>query len=256
MQNEIITLPHGYTAEIAPEECPENPFEAWDCQPPIAVLNSDRYRARLENYDGPALDLETLLAWVPLEKWESRDGKREIRDALPFELADLWAEMIDVRSFRGAIENLVANLSPSGWGEWVEYFDAMAQLAAVAGIPCHLMQSNGYSQGESALVFSAALPSWVEKTGTAEEHQGAACDAACGLWGAWAWGDVWGVSRIISPDGEELEDGSCWGFYGDHKTSGLLDHCREVVNLHLWETEQEERAAFDAACRDIATAAA
>jgi hypothetical protein len=254
MQNEIITLPHGYTAEIAVDEYPENPFAAWDCQPPIAVLAFGYGLKRVENYDGHALDLPTLLDLIPEEKWESREGKREIRDALPFELAGLWAEMIETRSFRGAIENLVASLSPSGWGEWVEYFDAMQNLAAVAGIPCHLMESCGHSQGESALVFVAALPAWVKETGTEPEHQNAACDAAAGLWGAWAWGDVYGVARILSPDGEEVEGGDCWGFYGfNHEESGLLDHCRDVVRCHRRELVQERAEAHAAACRDIFT---
>jgi len=254
MQNEITTLPHGYTAEICPDEYPENPFTSWDGNPPIAVLSWQRYNARLENYDGHALDLETLLDLVPAEKWQSRDGKRDIREALPFELADLWAEMIETRSFRGAIENLVSGLSPASWGEWVEYFDAMERLAAVAGIPCHLMQSNGHSQGHSALVFVAALPAWVAETGTEPEHQKASCESAAGLWGAWAWGDVFGVSRILSPDGEEVGGGDCWGFYGyNHEQSGLLDHCRDVVRCHCRELTKERSEAHAAACRDILT---
>jgi len=27
----------GYEIEIIHDECPENPFEAWDCEPPLAV---------------------------------------------------------------------------------------------------------------------------------------------------------------------------------------------------------------------------
>jgi hypothetical protein len=175
--------------------------------------------------------------------------------ALPFQLEDITDAMQDNQdSFQNAIRELVTFLSPSGWSEWIEYFDAMEALAAVAGIPCHLTQSNGYSQGDSALVFTAALPSWVEEAGTAPEYQEAACKGAAKLWAAWAWGDVFGVARIISPDGDEVEDASCWGFYGDHETSGLLDHCREVIELHRWEVEQEAAESHSAACRDIITA--
>jgi hypothetical protein len=53
---------------------------------------------------------------------------------------------------------------------------------------------------------------------------------------------VFGVARIISPEGDEVEDASCWGFYGDHYTSGLMDHCREVITTHQWEVEQEAAA--------------
>ena len=239
MQHETIQLPHGYTAEIYPDNSPENPFEAWDCEAPIAVLNWQRYHAKFENYKGAELNLSILLDHIPAEKWETREGKREILHALPFPMSDIRDEMLNMGNFRDAMSELVYDLKPYGWSEWIEYFDTMESLAAVAGIPCHLTQSNGYSQGDSALVFTAALPAWVERAGTAPEYQHQACKHAADLWSAWAWGDVWGVARIVSPDGYEVEDASCWGFYGDHETSGLLDHCLEIVKIHRWETEQE-----------------
>jgi hypothetical protein len=254
MQHETIQLAHGYTAEVYPDDSPENPFGAWDCQPPIAVLNWQRYHAKLENYKGAELNLWRLFELIPSEKWETREGKREILHALPFPMSDIRDEMLNMGNFRDAMSELVYDLKPSGWSEWQEYFDAMESLAAVAGIPCHYTQSNGYSQGDSALVFVAALPSWVDEVGTAPEHQKAACEGAAKLWAAWAWGDVFGVARIISPDGEEVEEASCWGFYGDHETSGLLDHCRDTIKTHRWEVEREAAESYSAACRDILTA--
>ena len=256
MQHETIQLPHNYTAEIYPDNSPENPFQAWDCEPPIAVLNWQRYHAKLENYAGDELDLVTLLSFIPAEKWTTREGKREIMRALPFPLEDITEGMQDNQeSFRDAIENLVYSLAPYDWSEWIEYFDSMEAVAAIAGIVCHLTQSNGYSQGDSALVFTAALPAWIERTGTAAEYHQQVCEHAAGLWSAWAWGDVWGVARIVSPDGDEVENSSCWGFYGNHETSGLLDHCRDIIETHRWEAEQEAAESHAMACRDILTAA-
>lgn len=254
MQNETLNLPHGYTAEIAVDEYPENPFTLWDCQPPIAVLAFGYGLKRVENYDGHALDLPTLLGLIPAEKWTTREGKREILHALPFPMSDIRDEMLNMGNFRDAMSELVYDLKPSGWSEWIEYFDTMESLAAVAGIPCHYTQSNGYSQGDSALVFVAALPSWVDETGVKPENQKAACECAAKLWSAWAWGDVFGVARILSPDGEEVEGGDCWGFYGNHEESGLLDHCRDIIETHRWEVEREAAESFSAACRDILTA--
>jgi hypothetical protein len=267
MNTEKIELAHGYTATIANDTDPQNPFEDWDCEPPIAVMNLDRHSGSIENYKGDTLDLPTLLDLISAEKWESRTGKREILAALPFTMADLREEIRDMGNFRDAIDNLVGNLSPYGWGEWNEYFDAMKAVAAVAGIPCHLTQSNGYSQGDCALVFTAALPSWIARVGAPEDTHARQCEAACDLWAAWAWGDVYGVQSIEAPaDGEEIEDGACWGFYGsDHKQSGLLDHCRQFVEWHIThrakeaakQREYEAREAVEshaAACRDIITA--
>lgn len=265
MNTETIDLPNGYTATIANDTDPQNPFSDWDCEPPIAVLNLERYHAKLENYKGDTLDLPTLLDLIPTDKWTSRAGKREIMHALPFTMADLSEEIRDMGNFRDAIDNLVGNLSPYGWSEWIDYFDAMEAIAAVAGIPCHLTQSNGYCQGDSALVFTAALPSWIERTGAPKESHARQCKNACDLWSAWAWGDVYGVQAITDPNGEEIEAG-CWGFYGDnHETNGLLDHCRDAVTADIetrakeatrqaeWEA-RESLESHAAACRDIITA--
>jgi len=256
MYSETLELTRGYVATIANDDSPENPFDAWDCQPPIAVLNWERYHAKLENYKGDELTLHNLLSYIPTEKWTSRAGKREILAALPFPMEEIREEMrwgTYSPCFKDAIDSLVYSLAPSDWSEWIEYFDAMQALAAIAGIPCHLTQSNGYSQGDSALVFTAALPEWVESMKIDAERAKGICESAADLWSAWAWGDVYGVSEIISPDGEEVDDASCWGFYGDHKTSGLMEHCESAINHHIKYLAKEAQESHAAACMDIAT---
>ena len=257
MHHETLNLAHGYKAEIHTDEDAQNPFKDWDCEPPIAVLNWERYHAKLENYKGDDLDLPALLSLIPADKWTSRAGKREILAALPFPMEELKEAIRNAGNFKDAItEELAYDLRPDDWSEWVEYFDAMRAIAAVAGIPCHLTQSNGHSQGDSALVFVAALPAWVEKVGAPAEGLAEQCENAADLWSAWAWGDVYGVADILRPDGTEAPEGACWGFYGaDHKQSGLMDHCHEAVKHDMAAQEREAARAHDAACRDIETAA-
>lgn len=259
MNTETLDLPHGYKAEIATDDTPANPFTDWDCEMPIAVCNLDRHHSRLENYEGDTLSLETLLDLLPRDTWETRTGKREIINALPVPPSTI-AEMM--REWRECFEDAVTRyvreeLTPAqwqGWSAWQEYFDAMESVAALAGIPCHLTQSNGYCQGDCALVFAAALPAWVKAVGAPPETLADQCRATCDLWSAWAWGDVYGIRAIIAPDGEELDDGSVWGFYGtDHEKSGLMDCALETVNAHRKYLARETAAAFDAACRDIDT---
>ena len=65
-------------------------------------------------------------------------------------------------------------------------------------------------------------------------------DATIELYSAWAWGDVYGVSEIVDEQGNELEDGSCWGFYGtDHEKTGLLEHAKSVIDCHIAHQEKE-----------------
>jgi hypothetical protein len=257
MKHEILELPHGYTAEIHIDESPENPFEAWDGEPPIATF-SER---RIEYPRGQdPLDISVILSHIPSPMWGSREGKRAILAALPFDMADLRDTMKDgwggKLAFKDAIRELADTLTPDGWREAEEYFDAMEALCKLAGIACYSTISNGYSQGDSARVFVAALPAWVEEVGAPADMHAEQCKAAAALWGAWAWGDVYGVAEILDPEGREIGDGSCWGFYGrDHEASGLMEHCTSNVRWHIAETEKETARAFEAACRDIETAA-
>lgn len=99
-------------------------------------------------------------------------------------------------------------------------------------MPCHQTQSNGYSQGDSVLLLAVATPEWRKKAGAPDDCADQ-CKAACELYAAWAWGDVYGIMEITDPDGDELEHGSVWGFYGsDHKKSGLLDSALDSIACH------------------------
>jgi hypothetical protein len=264
MKHESTQLPHGYTLEIHADESPANPFTDWDCEPPIAVWTLDNRRGNLENYGGDELNLETLISAIPDATWESRQGKREILNAVGLDAFDIAQDLNYHRdSFRDRVESAASEIEPSGWRCAVEYFDRMEAVARLAGIPCHLTQSNGCSQGDCALVFVAALPQWVEKVGAAPETLADQCKAACDLWSAWAWGDVFGFV-VNDPKGEEVD--SCWGYYGDdHRKSGLLETAEESAKHHRESRKAEllkrraaakveRREAFFAACRDIVTA--
>lgn len=50
-------------------------------------------------------------------------------------------------------------------------------------------------------------------------------------------GSVYGYT-IKDKDGEEIE--SLWGFYGDHKESGLLSEAEGIIDRHKTETELNE----------------
>jgi hypothetical protein len=254
MKHENIELPHGYTAEVHIDESPENPFEVWDCEPPIATFTE----RRIEYPKGQdPLDISAILSHIPAPTWGSREGKRAILAALPFDMADLRDTMRDgwggKLTFEDAVRELADTLTPDGWGEAGEYFDAMEALCKLAGIACYSGTSNGYSQGDSALVFVAALPQ-PSGVSVSAEYLATQCKHAAELWAAWAWGDVYGVASIIRPDGMETPDGSCWGFYGrNYEASGLMDHCRESVKSDMGSLEREAAAAHEAACRDVAT---
>jgi hypothetical protein len=104
-----------------------------------------------------------------------------------------------------------------------------------------------------------ATNKWVEEIGapmSCEYHLkqlAKQCKAACDLYGYWAWGDCYGIYEIIAPDGEELKEGSVWGFYGPHEESGILDDARSTIEWHKKEVIKEDAESFEMACRDVAT---
>ena len=250
IMSEKIKLTHGYTATVEQDQFPENPFEFWDTEPPIAVMNWERGRTRLNNYDGPKMDLEELLKLLEPRHWQHGAHRRAILACLPFE--NFKVEKGE--DFRESVFELCHNLNPESWTEWKEYFDAMEGIAELAGIPFYSTISNGYCQGHSARVFVAATPEWRELVGAPLETCEGQCKTAADMWAAWAWGDVYGVSEITAPDGEEIGDGSCWGFYGaDHDASGLMEHCNAAVTADMAYRAREAKEAHDAACRDVAT---
>lgn len=52
-------------------------------------------------------------------------------------------------------------------------------------------------------------------------------------------GNVYGFQVV---DNEEMELDSCWGFYGDHEKSGLLDEAKGSIDAHI-EAQIRERVA-------------
>jgi hypothetical protein len=265
-----FTFENEYKATISTDQDPINPFSRYfgDCEPPIAVLNLDRSTGTLENYDGDELNLITLLHELPLATWEDRAA---INKALPQDVLDEaeaslsgWNQEDDsdlhglataeTDTYRDAILDAAQQWEPYGWTDWQSYFDTMKCLAALAGIACHHTTSRGHSQGDCALVFTAATPAWVERVGAPPETHADQCEATADLWTAWAWGDCYQVDTITRPDGTELDDGACSGFYGqEHEQSGLMDHITEIIAADIRYCEREAAAAHEAACRDIIT---
>lgn len=259
MNTEIIDY-KGYKITVAQDEFAENPFEKWDCEPPILTYHCDG-RGSFKAY-GDVESLGDIVRLMPSSCFEKGNRVALFKEFLAegSTLREFVELANDCGDYRGAFIQALEwkfDKEPSGWRSATEWFEVAECLLKWAGIPCYNGQSNGYSQGDSALVLAIATPAWCEKVGCAKEHQESACKGAFDLYSSWAWGDVYGVSEIHAPgitdedgdetEGEELEDGSCWGFYGrDHEESGLIDHARSVIDSHIEETA--ESALNEPAC--------
>lgn len=230
MNNEEIKI-DGYTVVVVPDDSPSFPLT--HPHPPGLTFSLERGRSYWKRYGLESFDELTRL--IPPEKWERHSRVESIR-ALGFSLREVAEVKREGFSTSAAVDKLIANnweqlFDPQYWAwaeETVRRLEAIAQLA---GLRFCSERSQGYSQGDEALTFFVATQGWTEQE----------CRMAASIWGHWAWGDVYGIEKIISPEGRELEDGSCWEFYGhDHEESGLLPHARDSIE-HDKKRQAKER---------------
>lgn len=237
---------HGYRIEIHYDTSPENPFTAWDCEPPLlAYYDSGRHGFKAYN-DAPKTwrDILSLLPESVFERGQRVPFIRRFLNQSPRDFARSYlADFGNMKdAFAACLEDEM-EAKPHGWSNAIEWLKTAAAILEYGGISCHFTQSNGYSQGDSTFLLAVATQEWRDKAGfTPGEPLPTGClESACELHGFWQWGDVYGVASITDEKGDEIPDGSCWGFYGsDHEKSGLLDHARNAIECH--ERAQEKEA--------------
>ena len=252
MQTEQISL-NGYTVKIAHDECPENPFEVWDCEPPLlAYYDAGRHGFKAYN-DAPKTWREIL--WLlPDSVFERKNRVAFLRRFLPSISSREYVQALrdnDGSDFEAFIQLFgdVYEEKPHGWSGAIEWLKTAASILEYGGITCHFTQSNGYSQGDSTLLLAIGLPSWVDKVGAPIESVPAQLESACDIHGFWQWGNVYGVASIEDDNGAEIPHGACWGFYGsDHERSGLLDNARNAIECHERAQEKEASSLSSALC--------
>lgn len=238
MRNETLvdTIEYrDHKIEIHRDFDPMNPFEEWDCEPPILVAYDGRLHSYGVDESLPHLDRIVVAAhWRDILRefnspngWPSTWGglRQFARDELryPYDSLD--------RALAQALEDEYRDRNASDKLELLERVYGWLGITAVLG------STTGYCQGAYAEVLAVATPEWIEKVGAPADSLKRQCEYAIKLYGYWAWGDVYGY--VIDGDGD-----SCWGFYGDdHEKSGLLEQARSAVDYaiaqHIIETDTE-----------------
>jgi hypothetical protein len=248
----------GYKIKIAQDEGPENPFEAWDYEPPLLTFYGGRH-GRAKAYNDAPESLRDILYMLPDKTWERGERVKFFNEFMAdkFGRKEVAGEIRRQGSTFEAFSDLLSaeyGETPSGWKSACEWFELAESLLKYAGIPCLFEHSHGHCQGDTTLCLAIALPEWLQTTGVTKEQAPAQLESAIELYSAWAWGDVYGVSEIIAPgpedeDGEGIEGASCWGFYGsDHEKSGLMDHARDSIEYHIEQQAKEAETLSDALC--------
>jgi hypothetical protein len=58
-------------------------------------------------------------------------------------------------------------------------------------------------------------------------------------------GNVWGFV-VRTPEGDLLDDGSCWGYVGDDRDDGLVSAAREAIDYEIARRESGDRLVAEA----------
>lgn len=235
------------------DESPQNPFEDWDGHWPMTVGLSDS-RAHdsrsnaFKDYDkakGPGSqdvlqrfnDHLIVHFQVHLARAFGFMGTCALVECYGTGDCD-GAWCTDPEVIRDAVAQALDDVPNS------HYLAQLAELYTLLGIPCLVDTSTGYSQGDQVEVLVVATPEAVEEFGCKEPIEPSDLESQVKLYGAWAWGDVygyviekWEASDPEDPDldpdfdeGEWVEQDSCWGYYGDDfDESGLADAAAEAL---------------------------
>ena len=233
----VDTIEAGrYRIDIYHDQNAGNPFEEWDGCVPLMIEGGRNFgshdhgdveaaiMAALNNLD--AEQLEALANSLD-------DGADMIATAK--ENAEQYPER-GADSYRGHLADEIAEGLPSRGNDKLEYLEAIADAL---GWPCLNTCSRGYCQGDYVDALAVWLPSFgaEARPDATPEQIAEELQSAVDLFGAWAWGDVYGYT--VTDTVTEDEVGSCWGYYGmDHEKSGLLEAATAEAE-HAAKTEKE-----------------
>lgn len=249
--NESVALVgESFRVRMIQDSHPSNPFEEWDGHWPMRERH-DRATAEYGDTAFPCpfdymrngqiirwqSAIESALGDYVSNGWHSWTFAQEKAEWLESNRACYATKGDALRDF---YKESLGNVAES------DSFDTLESLFRIAGIECLNTCSTGYCQGHYSELLIAAAPEAMEKFGwnprQRKDKAAIAKDMAgqARLYGAWAWGDVYGfaVETLINGDWEELD--SCWGFYGNDATeSGLEEAALSSISYHM----EQRRAA-------------
>lgn len=225
----------GYQIRIDPEECPENPFEAWDSEPDLIAASWDLGRAYVKAYGSteyeylPELTANEIRANTAdiCRETETRSLLHLIDEHAPNYRYD-YSTAAD--AVNDALQGYYADLGASDRLEFLSF------VLGLKGIVSLCTSVHGYSQGDYAELLIIASPAFLERTGAVIESPEQLRYAA-ELYAAWAFGDVY-YYTVEDEDGGTID--SCGGFYGsDHEDSGLLESARDAIDAEIRITNRK-----------------
>lgn len=235
--NESVAHYRGLKIRAVQDETAGNPWEEWDGQPPLLWTSGEGWNDCGQGFCVESVlgstrffsDRQLALKWPELCRAVELDPAATEAE-LKAERKEYGGRLADYR--RDKLESALSDMKPEGrsWSAACDYLAALETLWRLAGVPALDFQRSGYSQGDVVRGLLVALPEWQKKLG-ASYTDSAQLESDANLFGAWAFGDVFGFI-IEDSEGETLD--SCFGYYGtDFQESGLADAAKESADSIL-----------------------
>lgn len=253
---QVATVGALYRVRMIQDSGAENPWESWDGNIPLFVSydrSTSEYGADLDPFDhvsdamlrrhmraitaaigGTVTDYfgVTSVSMADYIAQDARDNQRN------------WGGSLTEYK-RDALREAFAGLSTS------DQMEAAAEIYNLTGIPACCTSSSGYSQSCYAELLLVATPDWCNAMGIQVKRHDWKRDfeRAAALYGAWAWGDVYGYVAERATSWDDDGDGdawdeidSCWGFYGDADESGLAESAGAAIAADMATLPDELKA--------------
>ena len=230
----------GYTINIHQDTDAANPWVDWDGNPPLLVYSGDRAMQKHGDFEYPAeLSLEQIRAHLP-----------DILGCLGY--AQSWGGLLKLaRDYSATAHDLADTINDAineqthgcSGHEHMELVRAAFRWHGIVAVEGYV---HGHAQSSWSYVLAVATPEWLTYTDADAEQVTPSLEAAIELYGDWAFGNVYGYV-ITDSDGEEIEDGSCWGFFGDYGTPfGAVHEAEAAINWHISEQREAHQARLKA----------
>lgn len=253
---------HGLKLRAINDSDARNPWEEWDMNVPLVTYSSDRHGGNgLKAYDTESgvRDLCNPFTGDTISDAMLRRHLPAICAAFG-DVADVW-NAGNVQSFKqwleseatesqrnygGSLTDIKRDLLSDAIGDMVrnsERLETLATIYKAIGWPALCTHTSGYSQGDYIELLFVVTPAFRKATGNASNYDWQRdMQGARRLFGAWAWGDVYGYV-ISDATGETLE--SCFGYYGsDFEESGLSESALSMCNYILSNARNARNATL------------
>jgi len=248
----------GFRVKIVRDVLAVNPWEAGDSEPPLAVASYGYGGSPNVTFYDSAGGAGLL---DPFARFSSdallRRHMQAIARALDIDPADVDCEARQqMRDYGGNITDIKRDIFIDVFHGMRagDQFDAAAALYALLGIEALSTCSRGYSQGDYVDLLLVATPEWAAKVGAPRDSHACQLKHAAELYGAWAWGDVYGYV-IEDSDGEHVD--SCFGFYTSDPTgagfeeSGMAEYAMPSLKSAIRERFERQAREIEAARPDM-----